>query len=92
MTSCKDVTRKIASDDFREAGWRGRLAVRLHLFLCRHCRCYAAQLRVIGAAAKELCGPCSQDPSTLERLERQILERSRPGTEDPNETGEKQLG
>ncbi len=79
MLNCKDVKRKIASDESAEAGWRERLAVRLHLFLCRYCRRYASQLRVIGAAARELCGPCSQDPSTLERLERQILERSRSG-------------
>ncbi len=90
MTSCKDVTFKIASDEFREAGWRGRLAVRLHLFLCRHCRRYAAQLRVIGAAARELCGPRSQDTSTLERLERQILERSSRGAEGPTGTSERQ--
>ncbi len=81
MLSCKEVTRKIASDEFAEAGWGERLAVRLHLFLCRHCRRYAAQLLAIGAAARELCGPPAHDPSTLERLERQILESSRPGAE-----------
>ncbi len=92
MLNCKDVTRKIASDEFREAGWRERLVVRFHLFMCRHCRRYAAQLRAIGAAARELCRPLSQDPSTLERLERQILARSRPGTKDPNGTSERQGG
>ncbi len=92
MLNCKDVTRKTASDEFREAGWRDRLAVRLHLFLCRQCRRYAAQLRVIGAATRELCGPPAQDPSTLERLERQILERSHPGAEDKTGTSEKQPG
>ena len=83
MLNCKDVTRKIASDEFREAGWRERLLVRFHLLLCRFCRRYAAQLRAIGAAARELCRPLSQDPSTLERLERQILERSPGGPKDP---------
>ncbi len=92
MISCKDVTFKIASDEFREAGWRERLVVRFHLFMCRHCRRYAAQLRAIGAATRELCGPPAQDPSTLERLERQILERSRPGAEDKTGTSEKQPG
>ncbi len=92
MLNCKDVTRKIASDEFREAGWGERFAIRLHLFLCRHCRRYAAQLRVIGAAARELCGPSAQDPSTLERLERQILERSRRGAEDKTGSTEKQAG
>ena len=92
MLNCKDVTRKIASDEFREAGWGERLAVRLHLLLCRHCRRYAAQLRAIGAAARELCGPRSQDSFTLERLERQILERSSRGPKGPTRTNEKQLG
>ena len=92
MTNCKDVTRKIASGEFREAGWREWLSVRFHLLLCRLCRRYEAQLRVIGAAARKLCGPLSQDPSTLERLERQILERSRRGAEDPNGTSERQSG
>ncbi len=86
MTSCKDVTHKIASDEFREAGWGERLVVRFHLFMCRHCRRYAAQLRVIGAATREFCGPPAQDPSTLERLESQILERSRRGPEGPTGT------
>ena len=89
MVNCKDVTRKIASDEFAEAGWKERLAVRFHLLLCRHCRGYAAQLRSIGAAARDLLGSRSQDPSALERLERQILERSLGGPKDPTESNEK---
>ena len=83
MVNCKEVTRKIASDEFAEAGWKERLAVRLHLLLCRHCRGYAAQLRSIGAAARNLLGSRTQDPSALKRLERKILERSLGGPKDP---------
>ncbi len=92
MLSCKEVARKIASDEFQGAGWRERLALRLHLLLCRHCRRYAAQLRAIGAAARNLWEPTSQDSPTLERLERQILERSLGGPEDPTETSKRQGG
>ncbi len=83
MVSCKEVTRKIASDEFAEAGWNERLAVRLHLLGCHHCRGYAAQLGAIGAAARNLLGRWSQAPSALERLERQILERSLGEPKDP---------
>ncbi len=83
MVSCKEVTRKFASDEFAEAGWNERLAVRFHLLLCHHCRGYAAQLRAIGAAARNLLRSRPQDPSALERLERQILERSLGGPKDP---------
>ncbi len=92
MLSCKEVTRKIASDELVESGWRERLAVRLHLLWCRHCRRYVAQLRAIGAAARNLWGPRSQDPSTLERLERQILEDYLGGQEAPTRTAEGQDG
>ncbi len=89
MVSCKEVTRKIASDEFAEAGWNERLAVRFHLLLCHSCRGYAAQLRAIGAAARNLLGSRSQDPSALERLERQILERSLGRPKDPTRSSEK---
>ncbi len=92
MLSCKDVARKIASDEFQGAGWRERLGVRLHLLLCRHCRRYVAQLRSIGTAARNLWGLHSEDPHKLERLERRILERSLGGPEDPTETSKRQGG
>ena len=74
MACCREVTSQIASDEFREATLWQRLAVRFHLLMCCHCRRYAKQLREIGSAARTLWAPSSQDRSTMERLERQILE------------------
>ncbi len=74
MACCREVTRKIASDVFREATLWQRLTVRFHLLMCCHCQRYAKQLREIGSAARTLWSPSSQDRSTIERLERQILE------------------
>ncbi len=90
MLSCKEVTRKIASDELVEGGWRERLAVRLHLLWCRHCRRYVAQLRAIGAAARNVWGARSEDSPTLERLERQILESCLGGSGEPTRTTEGQ--
>ncbi len=74
MQSCKEVARLIASEELADVGWLTRTLVRLHLMRCHHCRCYAAQLRAIGAAARDRwdSGP---DALALERLERSILER-----------------
>ena len=74
MQSCKEVARLIASGELVDAGWLRRTLVRLHLLRCHHCRGYAAQLRAIGAAARDRwdSGP---DAQALERLERSILER-----------------
>ncbi len=79
MLSCKEVARTVASDALDEHTWGRRLALRLHLLMCRHCRRYARQLRAIAAAARGLWPEESEDPSTLERLRRTIaLDSSRP--------------
>ncbi len=76
MLACKEVTRIVAAEELDEAGWKRRLAIRLHLLMCRHCRRYAAQLRAIGKAAHSILGtgPEDQDSDAIERLERAILE------------------
>ncbi len=74
MLSCKEVMRRIATDEFAEAGWLQRLGLRFHLLMCRHCRCYQKQLRALGAGARDRWGSFPEDPATLERLEQKILE------------------
>jgi len=74
MLCCQEVARQIASDEFTEANVWQRLWVRLHLLMCRHCRRYALQLHSIGETARNLWGPHTEDLSTLERLERDIIE------------------
>ena len=74
MLCCQEVARQIASDEFKEANVWQRLWVRLHLLMCRHCRRYAVQLHAIDETARNLWGPHTEDPSTLERLERDIIE------------------
>ncbi len=75
MLNCKDVATAIGRDEWRAAPrWR-RLALRLHLLMCPHCRRYAAQIRAIGAAARRLFQEHGEDPQTLERLQEAILSR-----------------
>ena len=75
MMSCREVTGLVASDELAEARWARRLVVRLHLFMCRHCRRYVGQLHAIGAYAQKHLGPQAEDSETLQRLERDILKR-----------------
>ena len=74
MQSCKEVARLIASEELVDAGWLRRTLVQVHLLRCHHCRGYAAQLRAIGAAARDRWGS-GPDAQALEKLERSILER-----------------
>lgn len=63
MLSCKDVTRLCASEDIRRAPFARRVAVRLHLLICRHCRRYARELSAIGAASRRAFAMPSVDNS-----------------------------
>ena len=84
MSSCKELTRFVASDEFEDAPWRRRLGIRFHLLMCRHCRRYKDQLRTIAKSARRHLGG-DADPETLERLERVILKR--PSGQDLGESG-----
>ena len=75
MLTCKDVATAIGRDEWRAAPrWR-RLALRLHLLMCPHCRRYAAQIRALGTAARSLFREQGEDPTVLERLHEAILSR-----------------
>ena len=89
MLSCKEVARAVASGALDDA-WSRRLALRLHLLMCRHCRRYARQLRAIAVAARSLWRE-SEDPSTLERLKRTIVHDSDRPSEASSERREDDL-
>lgn len=72
MISCRELTTAIASDEFANAGWRRRLGMRLHLLLCKHCRCYRRQVEALGGAVRKISGQ-APEPST--GLEDAIVQR-----------------
>ncbi len=81
MLNCKEICRKIASDEYAEAtGWE-RLVVRFHLWRCKNCRCYEEQLRAMGASMAQLLHEDPPAATTLERIEREILENNAAGSD-----------
>ncbi len=87
MDNCKEICRKIASDEYADAiGWE-RLVVRFHLWRCKDCRCYEEQLRAMGASMQQFLHQDSLTAATLEHIEREILENnaasSHPSSADP---------
>jgi anti-sigma factor RsiW len=73
VLSCREVTRSIAADELETSTLGRRLQVRLHLLMCRHCRRYAAQMRAIGQAAREIFRPAPDEKATVDRLRDAIL-------------------
>jgi len=68
MLKCREITER--ASDFLDAGlpWPERLQVRLHLMMCRSCREYVRQLRLVVRSLRRLPRP---DPS--EDTQRELL-------------------
>lgn len=54
MLQCKEVVALVSSGEWRTEPLHRRLALALHLAMCRHCRGYARSLRQIGGAVRRL--------------------------------------
>lgn len=54
MLKCRDVAELVASDAWQDPPLTRRVAMLVHLAMCRHCRAYVRHLRRIGAAARRL--------------------------------------
>ena len=75
MLKCQEVEKKIGSGGIGNAGLMERLALRLHLMMCRHCRTYARQIRAIGDAVRDVFTLSSTDSENLARLRERISDR-----------------
>lgn len=52
MLSCRDITSKAGALLDGELGFRERMAVRMHLAMCVHCRRFNRQLRTLVEALR----------------------------------------
>ena len=74
MLNCKEVSRLVSSDELENVGAVKRFRARLHLLMCRECRRYVEQLRIIGTAAREKMRNLVGQKETIARLEKAILD------------------
>jgi hypothetical protein len=75
MMTCKEVSTLLSMGHVEEAPTAQRMAVQLHLMMCRHCRAFRRQLRVIGQVARLIAGNFEREPTSA--FEDRILERLR---------------
>jgi hypothetical protein len=88
MIPCEEVARVAASKELASSPLRRRLAVRIHLLMCRHCRRYVQQLGVIDAAARQRWGAGTDEPIARERLEEAIRFDSGSAPAAPTDTSD----
>ena len=54
MRTCKETTALLTKASYSRLGLREWLAVRLHLMICRICRCHNHQTEILRQATKKL--------------------------------------
>jgi hypothetical protein len=79
MLRCREVVDLVASDGWREAPLIRRLALAMHLTMCRYCRAYVRQLRRIAQVARELYTTTGADAETADRLAHAVKEAAEQG-------------
>jgi len=74
MMTCKQVSTLLSTGELAAAPLGRRLAVRMHLAMCRHCAAFKRQLDALAAAARAADEAFSRDaPDDLEaRVERKL--------------------
>ena len=61
MLKCRQVPEQAERMLAGDLTWRERLSLRMHLFICGHCRRYVRQLALLLRSVPFLYGPASDD-------------------------------
>lgn len=75
MKSCKDVSYRLSTGDVAQAPLLERVAVWMHLAMCRNCRAFSRQLGAMARAARRRAGETEAEPPPS--FEQQIVDRLR---------------
>jgi len=73
MMTCKEVSTLVSMEQLDGAPRVRRMAVWLHLMMCRHCRAFRRQLRRIGEVARLIASEIEREPAAA--FENRILGR-----------------
>lgn len=81
MLRCNEVTQLWASEAIHGASLRKRVALRIHLMMCRSCQRYVHELKAIGDAVRDMSRTDPEEHERMEALVRRVL----PDTSHLNE-------
>ncbi len=74
LPNCKEMSERVSSGEFEDAGLLTRLFVRMHLTMCGHCRRYFRQIGLITRAVRGKAGRLV-DRERLAGLKKRIIGR-----------------
>ncbi|MCP4293820.1 MAG: hypothetical protein GY780_18475 [bacterium] len=75
MLKCNQVTKIVATDDYRELGVLKKMEFKMHLLMCKHCQRYFSQLKSLGFEARRNAENHEAGTEQLQRMEKNIREQ-----------------
>lgn len=77
MLTCKEVVKIVSSED--RPSWSRKLKVRIHLFICDHCRRYVKQLEHLGEGFRRVFQSTANSVQTeeIQRIEAEVIRKIR---------------
>lgn len=81
MLTCKDASRLVSEGQERKLGFRERLGLRLHLWMCAQCRRFERQIQLLRLALRRMAAQIDVDtqtsltPEARERIHKAIVEQ-----------------
>lgn len=82
MLTCKDASRLVSEGQERKLGFRERLGLRLHLWMCAQCRRFERQIQLLRRALQRMAAQTdveaqttSLTPEARERIRKAIAEQ-----------------
>ena len=79
MLKCNQVSHLVSTGEVTELGFMKKMELRMHLFMCGHCRRYVAQIQAIGQAARDMARQTDARTDQLEHMEKEIKSRVNRG-------------
>jgi len=73
MMTCREVSTLVSTGRLAEEPFVRRLAVWVHLSMCRHCRAFRRQIRTLARVAGRVAAGFAEEPSR--DLEKTIINR-----------------
>ena len=76
MMTCKEVSTLMSTGGVDDARWSVRVAIRLHLSMCRHCRAFKRQLEALARDARAVSASVEAElPKSFETTLSESLNR-----------------
>jgi len=79
VLKCNRVSQLVSTGELTELGFMKKMELKMHVFMCVHCKRYVNQIQAIGRGARDMAGGREAEPEQIVRMEKEITTRLADG-------------